>query len=91
MDIRVSGAYSAYSVPPARGKHAVNRSNVEHTRSASDSVSISSQASDYQVARRAIQNTPDVRADFVSRIKEQIAAGTYNVSASDVAARIFHG
>jgi negative regulator of flagellin synthesis FlgM len=37
-------------------------------------------------AKKALSETPDVRADKVARIKEQIASGTYNIDPSDVAA-----
>jgi len=52
-------------------------------------VSLSAQAGDYQAARNAIANTPDIRGDLVCRIQEMLDTGTYRVSAQDVAASIF--
>ena len=90
MDMRITSAYSAYSVQPTRNTQAVPR-GVERTRPNADSISLSAQASDYQFARRAVANTPDIREDLVSQIQSRIAAGTYNVSPQDVASRIFQG
>ena len=90
MDMRITSAYGVYSVQQTRGAFPAGR-GAERPNKASDSVSISSQASDYQAAKRAVASTPDIRADLVNRIQNQIASGTYSVSAGDVAASIFHG
>jgi len=91
MDIRVTNAYSTYSVQTARTSIAPTTGRTERPRQDSDSVSLSAQASDYQVARRAVANAPDVREDLVNQIQERLAAGTYNVSSYDIASRIFQG
>ena len=89
MDMRISSAYSAYSLQPTR--NTTNAPRTERARIDTDRVSISTQAEDYQAVRRAVANTPDVRDDLVSSIRQMLDAGTYNVSASDVASRIFQG
>ena len=89
MDIRVSSAYNTYSVQPAKGTTQSQRT--ERSRSEADRVSLSAQAGDYQTARVAIANAPDIRTELVSGIQARLNAGTYNVSANDVAARIFQG
>ena len=89
MDIRISSVYQSYSAQPARGTQASVRS--ERTRLESDRVSISSQAEDYQAARRAITLQPDIRQEEVLRIQNMLDAGVYRVSAQDVAASIFRG
>ena len=92
MDMRITNAYSTYAVQTARNNSTTQPSGrVAQTRSDSDSVSLSAQASDYQIARRAVANAPDVRADRVNQIRERLEAGTYNVSSYDVASRIFQG
>lgn len=53
--------------------------------SANDSLEISSIAKDYQVAKKAAAEVPDVREDKVKDIMERMKAGTYNVSIEDVA------
>ncbi|MCL2217904.1 MAG: flagellar biosynthesis anti-sigma factor FlgM [Defluviitaleaceae bacterium] len=87
MDLRVTGAYSAYALQPTRNTAPSPRT--ERARADSDKVSISAHAGDYQAALTAARNTPDIRTDLVSNIRSMLDAGTYSVSASDVAARIF--
>ena len=93
MDMRITNAYNAYSVQPTRTSTSVSApgGRVERSMSGSDSISLSAQASDYQIARRAVANAPDVREGLVNQIRERLEAGTYNVSAFDVASRIFQG
>lgn len=50
-----------------------------------DSLEISSFGSAYQVARQAVAQVPEVRADRVKEIQARLAAGTYQVSLEDVA------
>ena len=90
MDMRVSSVYGAYRVQQSRPTPPVPR-GAGRSQAAADSIDISSQASDYQYARNAVANAPDIRADLVNQIQNQLSSGTYSVSASDVAARIFHG
>ena len=50
-----------------------------------DSLEISSFGNAVQVAKQAVAQASDVRADRVKEIQEQMAAGTYKVSVEDVA------
>lgn len=50
-----------------------------------DSLEISSFGNAYQVAKQAVTQNPDVRAERVKEIQAQMAAGTYKVSLEDVA------
>lgn len=52
---------------------------------ASDVFEISQTGKDLQVAKQAVKDAPDVREDKVNKIKEQLAAGTYHVSAEEFA------
>jgi len=90
MDMRISGVYQTYSAQPTRGTQ-LNATRPERARRDSDRVSISSQAEDYQAARRAITQTPDMRQEEVLRVQNMLDAGVYRVSAQDVAASIFRG
>lgn len=60
---------------------------------ASDAFEISQAGRDYQTAVQAVKEADDIREDKVSRIKEQLASGTYNVTGEEfaerMAARIF--
>ncbi|MCL2189354.1 MAG: flagellar biosynthesis anti-sigma factor FlgM [Defluviitaleaceae bacterium] len=88
MDMRIGGAYStynAYSVkkavtPAARGRGVA---------SVGDSVSIGATAHDFHVARRAVNEVPDVRNERITQLQQQLQSGSYSVNASAVAARIF--
>ena len=51
----------------------------------SDKLEISQTGKDIAVAKNAIAEAPDVRADKVESIKRQMAEGTYSVSLEDVA------
>jgi len=86
MDMRISGVMSAYSAQNARPTARTARTDSRVTES--DRVSLSAQAGEYQTARRAIADTPDIRESLVNRIQEMLDAGTYRVSAQDVAASI---
>jgi len=54
-----------------------------------DMVALSVQAKDYQFVKSALSKTPDVREDLVQSISKRIQDGTYDVSAYDVAGKIF--
>ena len=49
--------------------------------SKTDKVEISSFGRDMQIAKQAVNNSPDVRAEKIAQLKQQIADGTYNVDA----------
>ena len=53
--------------------------------SSKDSLEISSFGNAFQVAKQAVAQTSDVRADRVKEIQAQMAAGTYRVSIEYVA------
>ena len=60
----------------------------ERPRGAVDAYEPTVLAGEFNLARRAILATPDVRADKVDDVAQQIAAGEYGVAAADLAARI---
>jgi len=67
--------------------------NVKNTAKAkngsfSDMLEISQTGKDYQVARQIVSRTSDIREDRVSDIKRQMEAGTYNISAEEVADKL---
>lgn len=53
-----------------------------------DSFEISQSAKDYQVARKAVAEAADIREDEVTRLKEALASGSYNVSSQEIADKI---
>ncbi len=46
---------------------------------------VSSRGQDYQLAKNALSEIPDVRADKVAEFKEKLASGSYNVSSQEIA------
>lgn len=64
------------------------RSDSAKKASFTDAVEISSLGKDIQVAKQAVANTPDVREDLVASISEQVKAGTYSVSAEQLANKL---
>ena len=55
-----------------------------------DKLEISQIGKDYQIAKNAVAAAPDVRADKVNAIKQQLASGTYNVSMEEVADKLIN-
>ena len=53
-----------------------------------DKVHISQAGKDYQVARKAVSEAPDVREDLVASIKSRVDAGTYEVSGDAFAEKV---
>lgn len=53
-----------------------------------DSYEISQSAKDYQIAKKAVSEAPDIREDKVAQIKEALASGTYNVSSQEIAEKM---
>lgn len=64
-----------------------NTTKVNETKS-SDKVEISSTGRDYQVAKKAIANVPDIRMDKVNDIKKRMESGTYNINMEEVADKL---
>ena len=83
----VSGASRVYELYNTPGASANTRSGKPEEKR--DVVALSVQAKDYQTVRNALSKVPDVREDLVRDIAARIANGTYNVSAKDVAGKIF--
>ena len=56
--------------------------------SVTDTFQISSSAKNYQVAKSAVAQSPDIREDKVAQIKAAMANGTYSVTARDLADKL---
>ena len=54
----------------------------------SDQLQISNMGKDLQVAKSAVAQAPDVRADVVASLKEHINNGTYQVSGESFAEKV---
>ncbi|MGN1205440.1 MAG: flagellar biosynthesis anti-sigma factor FlgM [Eubacterium sp.] len=60
----------------------------KNTATATDSLEISGFGKDYQIAKKAVAESSEVRADRVKDIMERMKAGTYNVSIEDLAEKM---
>ena len=70
----------------------VKRVPAKHTKvPGKDELKISETAKYFQLAFKAAKDAPDIRTEKVEKIKAQIDAGTYNVSAQEVAGKIASG
>ena len=58
------------------------------TQVAADNLEISPIGKDYVFAKNSVNAAPDVRKDVVEPIKEKMQAGTYDVSAADLASKL---
>ena len=56
-----------------------------------DELKISETAKYFQLAFKAAKDAPDIRTEKVEAIKAQMDAGTYNVSAQEVASKMASG
>lgn len=53
-----------------------------------DAVQISSTGKDFQLAKQAVMNAPDIREELVEPIKTSVQNGTYDVSDADFADKL---
>lgn len=65
-----------------------NVKNTNRSEKTSDSLHISQTGKDYQVAKQAVREVPDVREDKVNQIKESLASGTYQVTGEEFAEKV---
>jgi negative regulator of flagellin synthesis FlgM len=54
----------------------------------SDTVNISDAAKEIQEVRKELDNIPDVRADKVEQLKNQIENGTYEIKSEEIAEKM---
>lgn len=53
-----------------------------------DEVQISRAGRDFQIAKQAVAQSPDIREDKVAQLKARIDSGEYQVAAGDFAAKL---
>jgi negative regulator of flagellin synthesis FlgM len=97
--IQSSNPQSIGSPDAVRKQNAVDRVDsvgrrglpTEATSASSDKVEISERSRELSRALDEVNSTPEVRAERVAELKAKIEAGTYNVSAEDVAQSLLGG
>jgi negative regulator of flagellin synthesis FlgM len=73
------------------GANGVKKTSAPVKTAATDKVEISSFGRELQIAKQAVKESPDIRQDKVSDLKNQINNGTYNVSPESFAQKILSG
>ena len=74
--------------------YSVQQSKVKNSKvqdkytAATDQVSISKAGRDYQVAKNAVSEAPDVNEDKVAKLKARIQAGNYSVDTASFANKL---
>lgn len=83
--MRIDAIHKIYETYKANG---VSNAKKVNKTAGKDEVALSDTAKDFQTIYKALTEVPDVREDKVQAIKQQMASGTYNVKASEVADKI---
>ena len=79
----VASVYAPTHATPARRTKAA-----EHPQADSPAFMVSSEARSFSDMLQELQGMNDIRQDKVAAIQQQITAGTYGPSSSDVAAKL---
>lgn len=83
MDLRISSLMKTYDIHAGKKTNEVKRVSREEEKT--DVVAISSQGRDYQVAKNAVMQSPDVRQDRVNEVKSKMTNGEYNIDSKTLA------
>ena len=76
---QVTQIYSSSRATKAKGADGVKKR---------DEVQISRAGRDYQVAKQAVADAPDIREDRVIQVRNRMASGNYKVDNGDFAAKL---
>lgn len=79
--LRVIGEYN-------KNKKLAKTENTQSVSGRKDLMSLSNEAKDYQIARKAISNVPDIREEKIRELEQKYADGTYNVKGRDIAEKM---
>lgn len=84
--MRIDAYNQVNMVYKATGKPAVKRT--ARLSKAEDSLELSRTGQEYQIAKNAVAEAPDVREDRVAEVKAKYESGKYEVSAEQLAAKL---
>ncbi len=76
---QIAGLYKTSKTTKASGSYGVG---------GRDEVQISQAGRDFQIAKKAVAQSPDIREDKVALLKTKIESGEYQVSAGDFASKL---
>ncbi|MGR6837104.1 flagellar biosynthesis anti-sigma factor FlgM [Syntrophomonas erecta] len=83
---QVHNILKLYGKDPA--SHRVDKPQESRGKARPDDLAISSESRMKQKAMQAIKQAPDIRMDKVKDLQERISAGTYTLSADEVAEKM---
>ncbi|MBZ4647251.1 MAG: negative regulator of flagellin synthesis FlgM [Petroclostridium sp.] len=86
--MRIPGDFSKIIGVYNKNKKIEKANNIQGVEGKKDTISISSQAKDYQLALKAVRQVPDIREEKVRELEQKYSSGTYNISSEDVADKI---
>lgn len=66
----------------------IKKTNKVSENDISDQLEISQAGRDFQIAKKAVKETDDVREDLVNEIKSRMDNGEYSVSSDDFASKV---
>lgn len=89
--MKITNQMNIQNVLSSYGKTVKRTETPEKVTLGSDKVEISSAAREIQVARKALSEVPDVRAEKLEEIKNLMASGNYKPSAEDIVDKILSG
>lgn len=83
--MRISGIHRINEV------YKTQTTKIETSKSAQqDAIMLSNKAKDYQYAFKLAKDSPEVRTDEISQIKERIQTGTYNIDAKEISEKMMN-
>lgn len=83
--MRIDGMQKVAQMYSSKSATRVEKKKVEAGK---DNVQISQAGRDFQVAKKAVAEVPDVREELVSDIRSRMADGTYEVSGDAFAEKV---
>lgn len=89
--MKISNQMNIQNVLKSYNKQVKKTESADKVAFANDKVEISSAARDIQIARKALEEVPDIRTDKLDEIKTLMASGNYKPSAEDIVEKLLAG
>lgn len=86
--MRINNSQKVQQVLKAYDKNVSKVKKKEESTFKSDKIEISESAKDFQVAMKALEDTPETREEKIAALKKKIADGNYRPSAQDIAKKM---
>lgn len=89
--MKITNQMNIQNVLKSYNKQVKKTESADKVAFANDKVEISSAAREIQVARKALEEVPDVRTDKLEEIKTLMSSGQYKPTAEDIVEKLFSG